>query len=143
MTKTVRYELRTDWTFIEKLERVSSAAGLTKAEAIGAGIDLLERLVEADKQGKEFALVSKINMANNVTRDTERLQMTQSTASELESNNKRLKLTASRLELTASRLELTASELSAAVSRTLLALSRLKKKKQPPTQSERTSFPAR
>jgi hypothetical protein len=125
MTKTVRYELRTDWTFIEKLERVSSAAGLTKPEAIGAGIELLERLVEADKQGKEFALVSKINMANNVTRDTERLQMTQSTASELESNNKRLKLTALRLELTA-------SELSAAVSRMELQISRLKRKRKPP-----------
>jgi hypothetical protein len=70
MTKTVRYELRTDWTFIEKLERVSTAAGLTKEEAIRAGIDLLERLVEADKQGKEFALVSKINMAKNVTTET-------------------------------------------------------------------------
>ena len=111
MTKTVRYELRTDWTFIEKLERVSSAAGLTKPEAIGAGIELLERLVEADKQGKEFALVSKINMANNVTRDTERLQMTQSTASELESSNR---------------------ELSAAVSRMELQISRLKRKRKPP-----------
>ena len=59
MTETVRYELRTDEEFIERLDRVSIAAGLTKPEAIWAGIDLLERLVEADKQGKEFALVDK------------------------------------------------------------------------------------
>lgn len=61
MTETVRYELRTDLDFIERLERVSAAAGLTMAQAIGAGIDLLERLVEADKRGKEFALVDKQN----------------------------------------------------------------------------------
>jgi hypothetical protein len=61
MTKTLRYELKTDEEFIDKLCRVSTAAGLTKAQAIGVGIDLLERLVEADKQGKEFALVPKLN----------------------------------------------------------------------------------
>jgi hypothetical protein len=59
MAKTARYELRTDEEFIDRLNRVATASGLTKPEAIGAGIELLERLVEADKQGKEFALVDK------------------------------------------------------------------------------------
>ena len=59
MTKAVRYELRTDEEFIDRLTKVSIASGLTKLEAIGAGIDLLERLVEADRKGKEFALVEK------------------------------------------------------------------------------------
>ena len=59
MAKTARYELRTDEEFIDRLTKVSIASGLTKPEAIGAGIDLLERLVEADRKGKEFALVDK------------------------------------------------------------------------------------
>jgi hypothetical protein len=59
MAKTARYELRTDEEFIDRLTKVSIASGLTKSEAIGAGIDLLERLVEADRKGKEFALVDK------------------------------------------------------------------------------------
>lgn len=59
MPKTERYELRTDREFIEKLNRVSTESGLTPPEAIGAGIDLLERLVQAEREGKEFAIVSK------------------------------------------------------------------------------------
>lgn len=59
MPKTERYELRTDQEFMEKLDRVATRAGLTKPEAIGAGINLLERLVEANKEGKEFALVDR------------------------------------------------------------------------------------
>lgn len=59
MTKIVRYELKTDEEFIDRLNKVATASGLTKVEAIKAGIDLLERLVEADKQGKEFVLVDK------------------------------------------------------------------------------------
>lgn len=59
MPKTERYELRTDHEFIEKLNRVSRDSGLSKPEAIGAGIDLLERLIQAEREGKEFALVTK------------------------------------------------------------------------------------
>lgn len=59
MPKTARYELRTSEEFIERLTKVSMAAGLSKPEAINAGIALLERLVEADKEGKEFTLVDK------------------------------------------------------------------------------------
>jgi hypothetical protein len=59
MAKTTRYELRTDEEFIDRLAKVATASGLTKPQAIGAGIALLERLVEADKQGKEFTLVDK------------------------------------------------------------------------------------
>lgn len=59
MAKTTRYELRTDEEFMDRLARVASASGLTKPEAIGAGIELLEQLVEADKLGQEFALVPK------------------------------------------------------------------------------------
>ena len=59
MPKTERYELRTNHEFIEKLNKVSRESGLSKPEAIGAGIDLLERLIEAEREGKEFALVNK------------------------------------------------------------------------------------
>ncbi len=56
MAKTARYELKTDEEFIDRLTKVSIASGLTKSEAIGAGIDLLERLVEADRKGKSLLL---------------------------------------------------------------------------------------
>jgi hypothetical protein len=45
--------------FIEKLNKVSTESDLTQPQAIGAGIELLDRLVQADKDGKEFAVVSK------------------------------------------------------------------------------------
>ena len=59
MPKTERYELRTNHEFIEKLNRVSRESGLSKPEAIGAGIYLLERLIQAEREGKEFAIVNK------------------------------------------------------------------------------------
>ena len=59
MAKTARYELRADEEFMEKLDRVARSARLSKPDALGAGIDLLERLVNADREGKEFALVDK------------------------------------------------------------------------------------
>ena len=76
MAKTARYELRTDEEFIDRLTKVSIASGLTKPEAIGAGIDLLERLVEADRKGKEFALVDKGIVFQDLTTEpsTERLE---------------------------------------------------------------------
>lgn len=59
MPRTARYELRTDEDFIERLDRISKLSGLSKPQAIGAGIELLEKLIYADKEGKEFALVDK------------------------------------------------------------------------------------
>jgi hypothetical protein len=54
-----RYQFKTSCEFTEKLNRVSRESGLSKPEAIVAGIELLDRLVQADKEGKEFAIVSK------------------------------------------------------------------------------------
>lgn len=58
-TKTARFEFRTTQDFIERLTFVSQGSGMTKPEAISAGIELLEKLVEADKEGKEIAFVPK------------------------------------------------------------------------------------
>ena len=60
-----RVEFKASPDFVYRLERVAAAAGLTTAEAIGAGIELLERLVEADKQGKEFITVNKNSPEEN------------------------------------------------------------------------------
>ena len=64
MTKILRYKLTVDEDFVDKLTRVADASSMTKPEAIMAGINLLERLVEADKQGKEFAIVEKFRKEN-------------------------------------------------------------------------------
>ena len=58
-TKTARFEFRTTEDFIERLTTVSQDSGMTKSEAINAGISLLEKLVEADKEGKQIAFVPK------------------------------------------------------------------------------------
>lgn len=57
--RTTKYELQISDEFKEKLSFVSRKAGLTQPEAIAAGIDLLERLIDADTQGKEIAFVEK------------------------------------------------------------------------------------
>lgn len=59
MTKTALYTLRVSEEFASKLSRVSRDSGLTELQSILAGIELLERLVEAEKQGKKFTLVDK------------------------------------------------------------------------------------
>lgn len=59
MTRTVRYMLRVSEEFAYKLSRVSRESGLTELQSILVGIELLERLVEAEKHGKGFALVDK------------------------------------------------------------------------------------
>ncbi len=64
MSKITGFSAKATEEFIERLYRVSIAAGVTLGEAIAAGIGLLERLVEADKQGKEFALVDKQKMVS-------------------------------------------------------------------------------
>ena len=58
-TKTARFEFRTTEDFIERLTTVSQDSGMTKSEAISAGISLLEKLVAADKEGKQIAFVTK------------------------------------------------------------------------------------
>ena len=58
-TKTARFEFRTTEDFIARLASVSQGSGMTKPEAISAGISLLEKLVAADKEGKEIAFVLK------------------------------------------------------------------------------------
>ena len=58
-TKTARFEFRTTEDFIERLTTVSQDSGMTKPEAINAGISLLEKLVAADKEGKQIAFVPK------------------------------------------------------------------------------------
>lgn len=57
--KTWRYELIADEDWIEKLDRVVGATCLSRVEALWAGLDLLESLVNADRAGKEFAIVPK------------------------------------------------------------------------------------
>ncbi len=64
-TKNARFEFRTTQEFIDKLASVSQRSGLSKPEAIGAGIELLERLVEADREGKEIAFVEKHKTSND------------------------------------------------------------------------------
>ena len=59
--KMPRFELQIDPEVLETLNRASKGARLTKAEAIVAGINLLDRLVQADKEGKEIAFVPKNN----------------------------------------------------------------------------------
>ncbi len=59
MAKTARFEFRTTDEFMERLSSVSRRAKLSKPEALGAGIELLERLIEADEEGKEIIFVSK------------------------------------------------------------------------------------
>lgn len=58
-TKTARFEFRATEEFMDKLASVSHKAGLSKPEALGAGIDLLEKLVEADAEGKEIVFVER------------------------------------------------------------------------------------
>lgn len=65
MTKLVRYELRVDEEFIDRITKVADDADISRVDAIILGIDLLERLVEADKQGKEFMLVNKKEKTND------------------------------------------------------------------------------
>lgn len=45
--------------FHNQLTSVAYRAGVSKVEAIMMGIELLERLVDADKQGKTFVTVDK------------------------------------------------------------------------------------
>ncbi len=57
--KTAMFEFKTTQDFLDRLASISSAAGMSKPEAIFAGIDLLEKLVEADQRGMEISFVPK------------------------------------------------------------------------------------
>jgi hypothetical protein len=61
----LRVEFKASPDFVYRLKRVAADAGLTAAEAIGVGVELLERLVEADKQGKGFIIVNKNSPEEN------------------------------------------------------------------------------
>lgn len=57
--KYKKYQFSPSEEFDNQLTSVAYRAGLSKSEAIMAGIDLLERLVDADSQGKVIAFVEK------------------------------------------------------------------------------------
>jgi hypothetical protein len=57
--KYKKYQFSLSEEFDNQLTSVAYRAGLSRIEAIMAGIDLLERLVEADSQDKEIAFVEK------------------------------------------------------------------------------------
>lgn len=59
VSEKLRYEFNATIEFMNKLDSVARRSGLSTAEAIVAGINLLEKLAEADEQGKEIAFVSK------------------------------------------------------------------------------------
>lgn len=68
MDKTWRYELIADEDWIEKLDRVAGAARLSRVEALWAGLDLLESLSNADRAGKEFAIVPKESSTPSISK---------------------------------------------------------------------------
>jgi hypothetical protein len=57
--ETAMFEFKTTQDFLDRLSSVSSAAGMSKPEAIVAGIELLEKLVEADRRGMEISFVPR------------------------------------------------------------------------------------
>jgi hypothetical protein len=54
-----RHALNTDDGFGDRLERLSLDSDMSKLEVIYAALDLFEKLVEADKENKEFVVVPK------------------------------------------------------------------------------------
>jgi hypothetical protein len=56
-TKTARFEFRATDEFMDRLATVSRKTGLSKPEALGAGLELLEKLADAAEKGKEIAFV--------------------------------------------------------------------------------------
>lgn len=58
-TKTRRFELRAEASFVEELERLATASGTSKAEIIDRAIGLYAEALKQAENGKEITFIER------------------------------------------------------------------------------------